>query len=182
MTHADLDCFCKGKSHKNTAYRYHGNRYKMSTSSRVFYAIWWLTSSNSTCEFEQKEQMQLHTTMQNYKQTSSENTALLIYQFQFQMRHKIHQRNWERQGVIVHHTENCPTVLRGQSKQFPIPKEKRGTKEDHEGFFSVKFAVWILRGVQSLVSARPMKTGVLTYSWLKKQQTALYWTIWSKWM
>lgn len=99
------------------------------------------------------------------------------------MHHKIHQTICERHGVIVPHTENNPTVLRGQCKQFPIPKEKRGTKKEHEDLFSVKFAVWILRGVQTLVTARPMKTGVLTYSWLKKKQwTEWYCTIWSKWI
>lgn len=56
------------------------------------------------------------------------------------------------------------TILTGPSKQFPIPKEKRGTKKDHEDFFSVKFVVWVLRGVQTLVSARPMKPGELNYS------------------
>lgn len=39
------------------------------------------------------------------------------------------------------------TVLRGQSKQFPIPKERRGTEKDHEGLLSVKLALWVLRGV-----------------------------------
>ena len=68
----------------------------------------------------------------------------------------------------MHHTENNLTVLRGQAKQFPIPKEKRDTKKDHEDFFSVKFAVWVLRGVKTLVSAIPMKPRVLTYSLLKK--------------
>lgn len=41
---------------------------------------------------------------------------------------------------------DSPTVLRGQSKQFPIPKETRGTKKDHEDFCSVKLALWILTG------------------------------------
>lgn len=39
------------------------------------------------------------------------------------------------------------TVLRGQSKQFPISKERRGTEKDHEGRLSVKLALWVLRGV-----------------------------------
>lgn len=50
-------------------------------------------------------------------------------------------------GVRVYHTESSLTVLTGQCKQFPIPKEKRDTKKDHEDFFSFKLAVWVLRAV-----------------------------------
>lgn len=49
----------------------------------------------------------------------------------------------EKGGVQQHRL----TVLRGQSKQFPIPKERRGTEKDHEGLLSVKLALWVLRGV-----------------------------------
>lgn len=71
----------------------------------------------------------------------------------------------------VHHTETSPTALRGQCKQFPIPEERRGMKKDHEDFFSAKFAVWTVRGTQTLVSVRPMKTEEQSHSWLKTLQT-----------
>lgn len=53
-------------------------------------------------------------------------------------------------GLSSQLSVNSLTLLREQSKQFPILKEKRDTKKDHEDLFSLKFAVWVL------VSARPM--------------------------
>lgn len=88
---------------------------------------------------------QLHTDMQNSK---------------LNFHAHIYKTNVKRQFI----SDINLTVRRGWSKQFPIPKEQRGTMKDHEDRFSVMFAVWVLRGAQTLVSARPMKPGKLSYS------------------
>lgn len=61
------------------------------------------------------------------------------------------------QDFLQYSFTESPTVLRVQSKQFPIPQETRGTKTDHEGSSSVGLLVRIPRGAWTRVSTRPMK-------------------------